>query len=242
MKTDRKILMPYVTGGITPQWTSYLPALVQAGADAIEVGIPFSDPTLDGATIQEASNVALANGTTPQSVLNALRETTVDVPVIVSTYANLAVRKGFCAELKEAGVTGLIVPDLPLEEVPAIETDAVAAGIELALLVSPATPADRAHEIAARSRGFVYAVSSMSTTGERDHLPASAIELAARLKDAADLPILVGFGISQPAHAAEAARVADGVIVGAAIMRRVLDGAGPEQVGGYVATMRAALD
>ncbi|MFD2470915.1 tryptophan synthase subunit alpha [Amycolatopsis silviterrae] len=238
MKTDRKILMPYVTGGISPHWTDYLPTLVAAGADAIEVGIPFSDPTLDGVTIQEASNVALARGTTPLSVLNALKETTVDVPIIVSTYANLAVRKGFCAQLKEAGVDGLIVPDLPLEEVPAIEQS----GIELALLVSPATPADRAREIAAQSRGFVYAVSSMSTTGERDHLPASAIELATRLKGATDLPILVGFGISQPAHAAEAARVADGVIVGAAIMRQVLDGAGPAEVGEYVATLRAALD
>ncbi|MGW7537509.1 tryptophan synthase subunit alpha [Amycolatopsis sp. NPDC054798] len=237
MKTDRKILMPYITGGVNPQWTDYLPALAAAGADAIEVGIPFSDPTLDGVTIQEASNVALANGTTPQSVLNALKETTVDVPLIVSTYANLAVRKGFCAQLKDAGVEGLIVPDLPLEELPAIEEE-----IELALLVSPATPADRAHEIAARSRGFVYAVSSMSTTGERDHLPASATELAARLKNTTDLPVLIGFGISKPAHAAEAARAADGVIVGAAIMRRVLDGAGPEQVGEYVATMRAALD
>ncbi|MET9267285.1 tryptophan synthase subunit alpha [Amycolatopsis sp. NPDC004079] len=237
MKTDRKILMPYITGGVTPQWTDYLPALAAAGADAIEVGIPFSDPTLDGVTIQEASNVALANGTTPQSVLKALSETTVDVPIIVSTYANLAIRKGFCADLKEAGVEGLIVPDLPLEEVPAIEE-----GIDLALLVSPATPTDRAHGIAARSRGFVYAVSSMSTTGERDHLPASAIDLATRLKNATDLPVLVGFGISRPAHAAEAARVADGVIVGAAIMRRVLDGAGPAQVGEYVATLRAALD
>ncbi|MFE3173394.1 tryptophan synthase subunit alpha [Amycolatopsis sp. NPDC059090] len=237
MKTDRKILMPYITGGVTPQWTEYLPALAAAGADAIEVGIPFSDPTLDGVTIQEASNVALANGTTPQSVLNALSATIVDVPIIVSTYANLAVRKGFCADLKEAGVEGLIVPDLPLEEVPAIEDE-----IDLALLVSPATPADRAQEIVARSRGFVYAVSSMSTTGERDHLPASAIDLATRLKNATDLPVLVGFGISQPAHAAEAARVADGVIVGAAIMRRVLDGAGPERVGEYVATLRAALD
>ncbi|WP_116201050.1 tryptophan synthase subunit alpha [Amycolatopsis circi] len=237
MKTDRKILMPYITGGITPKWTDYLPALAAAGADAIEVGIPFSDPTLDGVTIQEASNLALANGTTPQSVLNALSETTVDVPIIVSTYANLAVRKGFCAGLKEAGVEGLIVPDLPLEEVPEIEDE-----IDLALLVSPATPADRAQEIAARSRGFVYAVSSMSTTGERDHLPASAIDLATRLKNVTDLPILIGFGISQPAHATEAARVADGVIVGAAIMRRVLDGAGPVQVGEYVATLRAALD
>ncbi|WP_409185367.1 tryptophan synthase subunit alpha [Amycolatopsis sp. VS8301801F10] len=237
MKTDRKILMPYLTGGVNPQWTDHLPALVEAGADAIEVGIPFSDPTLDGVTIQEASNVALANGTTPRSVLKALNETTVDVPVIVSTYANLAVRKGFCTELKDAGADGLIVPDLPLEEAPALEEE-----IDLALLVSPATPADRAQDIAARSRGFVYAVSSMSTTGERDHLPASAIELATRLKNTTDLPILIGFGISQPAHAAEAASVADGVIVGAAIMRRVLDGAGPAEVGEYVATLRAALD
>ncbi|WP_033288636.1 tryptophan synthase subunit alpha [Amycolatopsis jejuensis] len=231
----RKLLMPYVTGGVTPQWTEYLPALAAAGADAIEVGIPFSDPTLDGVTIQEASTVALADGTTPQSVLSDLAQSTVDVPIVVSTYANLALRNGFTADLKRAGVAGLIVPDLPLEEVPDH------AEVPLALLVSPATPAGRVHEIAARSRGFVYAVSAMSTTGERDHLPASATELAARVKRATDRPVLVGFGISEPAHAAEAAQVADGVIIGAAIMRRVLDGAGPAQVGEYVATLRAAL-
>jgi len=233
-----KILMPYLTGGINPQWTEYLPAMAESGADWIEVGIPFSDPTLDGATIQEASTAALANGTTPQTVLDGLAAS--PVPVVVSTYANLALRKGFCTQLKDAGATGLIVPDLPLEEAPALEQEAADAGIELALLVSPATPPERAREIAARSRGFVYAVSSMSTTGERDHLPASALELAARLQ--ADCPVLLGFGISQPEHAAAAAQVADGVIVGAAIMRRVLGGASPAEVGAYVASLRAALD
>ncbi|WP_020665127.1 tryptophan synthase subunit alpha [Amycolatopsis benzoatilytica] len=235
---NRKILMPYVTGGVTPQWTDHLAAMAAAGADWIEVGIPFSDPTLDGVTIQEASTAALANGATPRSVLDGLKAAT--VPVVVSTYANLALREGFCAQLKEAGATGLIVPDLPLDEAPALEEEVADAGIELALLVSPATPPDRAREIAARSRGFVYAVSSMSTTGERDHLPQSALDLADRIE--ADCPVLIGFGISRPEHAAAAARVADGVIVGAAIMRRVLDGEAPAQVGEYVETLRAALD
>ncbi|NUT19855.1 MAG: tryptophan synthase subunit alpha [Hamadaea sp.] len=230
--------MPYLTGGVAPGWTAYLRAFEDAGADQIELGLPFSDPTVDGPTIQEASDAALTRGATPASILDDLAQARTSVPIIASTYANLALRKGFGEALTAAGVTGLIVPDLPLDEVDQLQVP----GIAVSLLASPATPDDRLAEIGRRSQGFVYAVSIMGTTGERDRLAPSAATLAARLKQVTDLPVLIGFGISSPAQAAEAASVADGVIVGAAVMRRVLDGAGPTEVGAFVGSLRAALD
>ena len=232
-----KLLMPYITAGVRPDWTAYLTAFENAGADLIEVGLPFSDPTVDGQTIQEASDTALGLGTTPASVLAELATTRVGIPVIASTYANIALRPGFADALRAAGVTGLIVPDLPLDEVAGLS----APGIEVSLLASPATPDDRLAEIGQRSRGFVYAVSVMGTTGERDRLAPSAAVLAARVKKVTDLPVLLGFGITTPEQAAEAAAVADGVVVGAAVMRRILDGAGPAEIGAFVASLRAAL-
>jgi tryptophan synthase alpha chain len=232
-----KLLMPYITGGVGRDWVTYLTAFEDAGADLIEVGLPFSDPTVDGQTIQEASDTALARGATPASVLAELAAIRVGIPLIASTYANIALRPGFGAALRAAGVTGLIVPDLPLDELAGLSVP----GIEVSLLASPATPDDRLAEIGRRSQGFVYAVSVMGTTGERDRLAPSAAPLAARVKQVTDLPVLLGFGISTPAQAAEAAAVADGVVVGAAVMRRVLDGAGPAGTGAFVASLRAAL-
>ena len=241
-RENGKLLMPYLTGGVGDDWLDHLRAIAAAGADAIEVGLPFSDPTLDGATIQEASDAALSRGATPAGILAELAGVDVGMPLVASTYANLVLRGGadrFCAALRAAGCTGLIVPDLPLEEAAEIEHAAAAAGVALALLASPATPDDRVGEIASRSRGFVYAVSLMGTTGERERLPASS--LTARLKRVTDRPVLLGFGISTPEQAAAATRDADGVIVGAAVMRRVLDGAGPARVGEFVARLRAAV-
>ena len=232
-----KLLMPYITAGVTPDWASYLTAFEDAGADLIEVGLPFSDPTVDGPTIQEASDAALTRGVTPASLLAELATIRVSIPLIASTYANIALRPGFADALRTAGVTGLIVPDLPLDELAGLSVP----GIEVSLLASPATPDDRLAEIGHRSRGFVYAVSVMGTTGERDRLAPSAAALAARVKQVTDLPVLLGFGISTPEQAAEAAEVADGVIVGAAIMRRILDGDSPAAVGLFVSSLRHAL-
>ena len=240
-----KLLMPYVTGGITAHWTDHLRAYADAGADAIEVGLPFSDPTLDGATIQEASDAALARGATVDRILDELAAIHSDPPLVASTYYNLVLRDGpepFCDKLRAAGISGLIVPDLPLEEAGELEAAAVAADLDLVLLASPVTPRPRLNEIAERSRGFVYAVSVMGTTGERTRLAESASRLAARIKRGTDRPVLLGFGISTPEQAVEAARDADGVVVGAAVMRRVLDGAGPGEVGDFLATLRRALD
>jgi len=232
-----KLLMPYITAGVGPDWATYLPAFEDAGADLIEVGLPFSDPTVDGPTIQEASDAALARGATPTSVLGELATIRVSIPLIASTYANIALRPGFVGALRAAGVTGLIVPDLPLDELAGLSVP----GIEVSLLASPATPDDRLAEIGRRSQGFVYAVSVMGTTGERDRLGPSAAALAARVKQVTDLPVLLGFGISTQEQAAEAAAVADGVIVGAAIMRRILNGDSPAEVGLFVASLRNAL-
>src|SRR6204780_4348803 len=229
--------MPYITAGVRPDLASYLTAFQDAGADLIEVGLPFSDPTVDGLTIQEASDAALARGATPASVLAELATIRVGVPLIASTYANIALRPGFADTLRAAGVTGLIVPDLPLDERAGLS----APGIEVSLLASPATPDDRLAEIGRRSQGFVYAVSVMGTTGERDRLAPSAAALVARVKKVTDLPVLLGFGISTPEQAGEATAGAGGVLVGAAVMRRVLDGADPAEVGAFVASLRAAL-
>lgn len=239
----RQLLVPYVTGGITPDWVDYLYAYAEAGADAIEVGLPFSDPMLDGRTIQEASTAALSRGVNARGILAELSGVDVGVPLVAMTYCNLVIRDGaarFCAALRGAGVRGLIVPDLPLEEVD--ELAGAATGVDLVLLASPATPPERLRELAERSRGFVYAVSRMGTTGERASLDESATRLAARLKRATDRPVLLGFGISTPDQAREAAGSADGVVVASALMRQVLDGAGAAEVGARLAAIRRALD
>ncbi|MEV4640536.1 tryptophan synthase subunit alpha [Actinoplanes sp. NPDC049548] len=240
----RPLLVPYVTGGLTPDWTGYVLACQEAGADAIEIGLPFSDPMLDGTTIQQASDRALARGATAEGVLTDLAAVSdrLRVPVIVMTYANLALRVGV-HRLAQAGVSGLIVPDLPLEESPGLEAEAAAAGVDLILLAAPSTPDDRLREICARSRGFVYAVSVMGTTGERESLPPSAAELARRVRSATTaLPVLIGFGVSTPEQAAEAGRAGDGVVVASALMRRVLSGATADDLRRDVAALRAALD
>lgn len=240
-----KRLVPYLTGGIRPDWTRYLEEYERAGATAIEIGLPFSDPILDGPTIQEASDRALRRGVSVASVLADLAAVPVGIPLIAMTYYNLVAHRGpdrFCAELAAAGVTGLIVPDLPVDEAGALERAAAAHGVELTLLAAPATPPGRLAEIAERSRGFVYAISVMGTTGERDHLAADGVRLAGRLRELTDKPVLLAFGISRPEHAVAAAEVSDGVVIGAALMRRILDGGGPEELGAVVAEFRAALD
>lgn len=234
-----KTLIPYVTGGITENWTDYLTAYAECGADAIEIGLPFSDPMLDGVTIQQASDRALARGATVDGILAELAAADVGLPLIVMTYANLVLRHDdFCARLAAAGVTGLIVPDLPVDEIGGLDH----AGLDRILLVAPVTPEDRLREIVARGSGFVYAVSAMGTTGERDTLDPAAATLAARVKRVTDRPVLIGFGVSTPAHAYQAGRAGDGVVVASALMRRVLDGATPADLRQDVAALRAALD
>jgi tryptophan synthase alpha chain len=240
-----KLLVTYVTGGLSPRWLDALQAMVDAGADLVEVGIPFSDPVMDGPTIQEASVRALSAGATPATILDTLRAVEVPVPLVAMTYYNLVFRGGharFARMLAESGVRGAIVPDIPLDESGGWERDAAAAGVETVMLAAPVTPDDRLEELCRRSRGFVYGVNVMGVTGERGSLNRSAAVLAKRLKAVTDKPVVMGFGISTPDQAVAAAAEADGVVVASALMRLLLDGRGPAAVGDAVAELRAALD
>ncbi|MGC4812168.1 tryptophan synthase subunit alpha [Micromonospora sp. DT228] len=240
-----KLLVPYVTGGVTGNWTDLLRAAVDAGADAIEVGLPFSDPILDGPVVQESSHRALLRGVTTRQILDEVTRLALPVPLIAFTYANLVLHGGadrFCAALADAGVDGLIVPDLPVDEMEPVSTAAAGSMLDLVLLASPATVPQRLDEIATRSRGFVYAVSVMATTGEQSTLGQAGERLVTSLRQATDLPVVLGFGISGPQQAAEAVGYADGVVVGSALMRRVLDGAPAAELGDVLTQLRTALD
>jgi len=239
-----KLVVPYVTGGL-PGWVDVLLALADAGADAIEIGIPFSDPVMDGPTIQEASQRALEAGATPHSIAEELREVEAGVPLVAMTYANLPHKAGwerFATDLARAGITGAIVPDLPLEESGPWEAAAAGAGVDTVLLTAPNTPDERLVRICGRSRGFVYGVTVMGVTGVRADLAATASVLGDRLMAATDLPVLMGFGVSAPGQARTLAEHADGVIIASALMRRFLDGDKPGEVASLVAEVRAALD
>jgi tryptophan synthase alpha chain len=212
-EAGRKILVPYITGGY-PGWQDAIRACAANGADAVEIGIPFSDP-LD-----------------------------VDIPLAVMTYFNVVHHDGahrFAERLAAAGVTGCILPDLPLEESGDWCEAADTAGVATVMLAAPTAPDDRLPRIVARSRGFVYSVGLLGVTGERESLAATATDLAGRLLPLTELPVLVGVGVSNAEQAATACRVADGVIQGASMVRRLIE-SGPDEVGRYVAEVRAAID
>ncbi len=222
-----------------------LEALAGAGADAIEVGIPFSDPMIDGTVIQESSMLALQRDTTPDGVLADLSRVDVGVPLVVMTYYNLIFRAGdtrIAGSMHASGVSGAIIPDLPLEEVASWAGAADAADVATVLLVAPSTPDVRISAICERSRGFVYAVGRMGVTGEQAVLADSARQVAARIQAHTDLPVCVGIGVSTPDQAATVCEVADGVIVGSALVRRLLEGGGPDGAAEFVGSLRTAID
>ncbi len=241
----RKLLIPYVMAGTSDDWTDVVQAVAAAGADAVEVGIPFSDPMIDGPVIQRAATVALARATTPASVLSALSKLDAGVPLIVMTYYNIIFHAGLeraAGMLADAGVAGAILPDVPLDEVGPWADAADTAGIATVLLAAPTTGDDRMRAICARARGFVYGVGLMGVTGERQDLAASAGVIARRLKAITEVPVLVGIGVSTPAQAVQVAGVADGAVVGSALVRRLLAGGGPDGAAAFVAELRGALD
>ncbi len=241
----RKLLIPYLMGGMTDDWTQSLAAIMAAGADAVEVGIPFSDPMMDGPVIQEAALRALTRGTTPGQVIDGIARAEAPVPVAVMTYYNLIFRAGhkrMARNLATAGVSGAIIPDLPIEEIGPWATEADAAGIGTVLLVAPSSPPERVERICARARGFVYAVARMGVTGERGDLGSDVTKVVERIRRCSDMPVCVGVGVSTPAQAAEVCEVADGVVVGSALVRRLLEGEGPDGAAAFVGSLREAID
>lgn len=238
----RKLLAPYITGGYVG-WQDAVRAAAAAGADTIEIGIPFSDPVMDGPVIQQASQAALEAGATPVSILQEVRSLDVSIPLTVMTYYNTVHHAGherFAAQLASAGVAAAIVPDLPLEESGPWCAAADAAGIETVMLAAPTAPDSRLPLVVARARGFVYSVGLLGVTGERDALANTAAALARRLKAVTQVPVLIGVGVSNAAQAREACEVADGVVMGASVMRRLIEG-GPDAVGDFVAEVRGAI-
>ena len=246
----RKALIAYVTVGY-PSLEATLeavPLLADCGCDLIELGIPFSDPLADGATIQKASFHALHNGITPQRCLEVASQLSqeVDIPLVFMTYYNPVFAYGleeFCGACVACGVDGLIIPDLPPEEGAELEEVSRRQGLDLIYLLAPTSTEERIRLVAARSAGFIYLVSVTGVTGARDSLPPELDAFVARVRRVASQPLCVGFGISTPQQAAQVARVADGVIVGSQIIRLMeADGDFKPGVGDFVRGLRRALD
>jgi tryptophan synthase alpha chain len=222
-----KAFVPYVTGGFRGVDADLLRAIAAVGADAIEVGVPHSDPIMDGGVIQQASSGALAAGARPADVLATIEEAALDVPIAVMTYVNPVLRRGVDAFLDDAiaaGVSGMIVPDLPVDEARAFDTACAAHGIDAVLLAAPGATPSRLEAIAAGATGFVYCVATYGVTGARETLGTAAAELVGSLRPLTDLPLLVGVGIGTPQQAADASLYADGVIVGSALMAALVEG------------------
>lgn len=222
-----RAFVPYVTGGHPHVDAPLLRGLERAGADAIEVGIPFSDPVMDGGVIQQASAEALAAGATPASVLATIASAEVGIPIAVMTYVNPVHRRGiarFLDDAVRAGVRALIVPDLPVDEAEGLRSEADAREVATVLLASPGTSGERLATIGERSRGFVYCVATYGVTGARAELAGTAREVVEALRPLTRLPLLVGVGVGTPAQAAEACGFADGVVVGSALMDAVIAG------------------
>ena len=245
----RAALMPYLMGGF-PSLEGSLAigeAYAEAGADLVELGVPFSDPLADGPVIHAAGTAALEAGANLHGVLEVGRSLAPSVPVVLMCYANLVLARGperFAHELAERGISGLIVPDLPLEE--AVDTLAAcdAVGVALVALVAPTTPEERLARIGAAARGFVYTVSVTGTTGERQGIAEDLPAILARTKAHADVPVALGFGIGTPEAAAQAADAgADGVIVGSRLVRAAAESPDPagavrELVSGFAEALR----
>ncbi len=244
----RAALMPYLMGGFPDVDMSRAvgEAYAEGGADLVELGVPFSDPLADGPVIHAAGTAALRAGATLDGVLGVAEALAPRIPVVLMCYANLVLARGpepFAAALRDAGASGLIVPDLPLEEAPAVLEACDAAGIALVPLVAPTTPDERLERIGARARGFLYTVSVTGTTGERDALSEAFGGVVARAKRHTPVPVALGFGIGTPEQAAEAAAAgADGVIVGSRLVRAAAESDdAPAAVRDLVAAFAGAL-
>ncbi|MFZ9287071.1 MAG: tryptophan synthase subunit alpha [Vulcanococcus sp.] len=251
----RCALMPFLMAGDPDLGAtrSALLALEAAGADMIELGIPYSDPLADGPVIQAAASRALGSATTPGRVLEMLQNLRgeLSIPVILFTYSNPLLNRGmeaFCRDAAAAGAAGLVVPDLPLEEAEKLSAIAAAAGLDLVLLVAPTTPADRMGRIANASRGFTYLVSVTGVTGVRTTIESRVAGLVQQLKAMGPTPVAVGFGISGPEQARQVRDWgADGAIVGSALVKVMAEAHAQQRdiaaaAGAFCQQLRTALD
>jgi tryptophan synthase alpha chain len=240
----RKALVCYVTAGHPDRARSVelIRGLAREGADVIEVGVPFSDPIADGPVIQQSSQEALAQGMTLNGVLDIVKEADVDVPIVLFSYLNplLAGGDGILRKSRDAGIDGVLVTDLPVGADEERERWLGESELAFIRLVAPTTPLERMKEIASHGSGFVYLISRLGVTGAQDSLAPDLPETAARLRAATELPICVGFGVSQPSQAIAAAKVADGVVVGSAIVRAASESL--EKAFTLVRSLRQALD
>lgn len=246
----RAALMPYMMAGYPNAETSREVAEAYAeSADLVELGVPFSDPLADGPTIHAAGTTALEAGATLETALELCESISARVPVVFMVYANMLLAHGgvdaFAERALAAGAAGAIVPDLPLEEAEPVREAFAEAGLALVPLVAPTTPPERRARICAAAQGFIYVVSTVGTTGERDELPPELSDLILATKAGADVPVAVGFGIGTPQQAAQVGEVADGVIVGSRLVRAAGEAGGPDAaaaaVGAFLRDSRAAL-
>lgn len=244
----RAALVPYVTAGFPELDTTgpLLEALADAGADVIELGVPFSDPLADGPTIQASSFRALENGVTVARVLDMVRafRAARDTPLVLFTYLNPVHHYGleaFCRDAAEAGADGILLTDLPAGSDPDLEGALARAGLDPIRLLAPTTPDHRVGLVAEGGRGFLYYISRTGVTGARAELRAELADEVDRIRARVGLPVAVGFGISTPEQARAVAQVADGVVVGSALVQR-LEAEGVEGAAAFVAALRAAMD
>jgi tryptophan synthase alpha chain len=248
----RAALMPYMMAGFPDRRSglAVAAAYADAGADLVELGVPYSDPLADGPTVHSAGTRALAEGATLRTALEACESIADKLPVVLMIYTNMVLAHGgaeqFAKLARAAGAAGVIIPDLPLGEDEGIREGFAAEGLAMVPLVAPTTPDDRRAAICRVARGFIYVVSTVGTTGERGELPPALAELVAATKaDAGDIPVAVGFGIATAAHVAEVGKVADGVIVGSRLVRAADEGGSPagaaDAVAAFLAEARVAL-
>lgn len=222
---NTKAFIPFLTGGdpTIDKTEEYIYKMVEAGADIIEIGIPFSDPIAEGPVIQEANIRALKNGATPERIFEMVERvrTKTQVPIVFLTYLNPVFNYGydkFFARCKKAGVDGIIIPDMPFEEKGELAEEAKKNGVDIISLIAP-TSADRIQMIAKEAQGYVYVVSSLGVTGMRSEIKTDLKSIIDLVKQATDIPAAVGFGINTPEQAAEISKISDGVIVGSAIVK-----------------------
>ena len=242
LSSGGRVFVPYVTGGLAGVDGDLLRGLEDAGADAIEIGIPFSDPVMDGPVIQEASRRALEAGARLEGIVHEAASATLSVPVVLMTYLNPVLALGYerFGELAGGIASGVIVPDLPVDEA-GRWLEAAPEGLATVFLAAPGTSEDRLAMVARASRGFVYCVSTYGVTGARDALSETARSLVTALRSMTDTPLLLGVGIGTPEAAAAACRLADGVVVGSALVRPLLD-RDPSGTLDLARTFRAAID